>query len=215
MRVQPTRAQVRAAVELAQFVARAELVSEQVRQRFAGEQIKDRIVSIFDLHARPIRKGKLSSPTQFGYVVQMTELTSTTQRGARGLLLPPTIHVGNAHENELLSDSVKELDKLHLSRRLKVAAFDGGFTVDGTKTSMAETGAEVFIVGSRTNSGSRRHQRRLARYRVGCEGRISHLKRDYGGRRTRLKGHAGARTWTAWSFLSYNLYTLAALPSRR
>jgi transposase, IS5 family len=65
---QPTRAQVRAAVELAQFVARAEQVAEQVRQRFAGAPIKDRVVSIFDIHARPIRKGKASSPTQFGYV---------------------------------------------------------------------------------------------------------------------------------------------------
>src|SRR5260370_28415989 len=37
MREQPTRAQVRAVVELAQFVARAEQVAEQVRQRFAGE----------------------------------------------------------------------------------------------------------------------------------------------------------------------------------
>ncbi len=215
MREQPTRAQVRAAVELAQCVARAEQVAEQTRQRFAGEQIKERMVSIFDIHARPIRKGKLSSPTQFGYVVQVSELTSNTRRGARGLLLPPTIHIGNAHENELLPDSVEELDKLDLPRRLKVAAFDGGFTIDATKTAMAETGAEVFIVGSRTNSGSRRHQRRLARYRVGCEGRISHLKRDYGGRRSRLKGHAGARTWTAWSFLSYNLHTLALLPGRR
>jgi len=215
MREQPTRAQVQAAIELAQFVARAEHIAEQTRQRFAGEQIKDRMVSIFDVHARPIRKGKLSSPTQFGYVVQMTELTSTTRRGGRGLLLPPTIHVGNAHENELLPDTVEELDKLDLPRRLKVAAFDGGFTVDATKTAMAGTDAEVFIVGGRTNSGSRRHQRRLARYRVGCEGRISHLKRDYGGRRTRLKGHVGARIWTAWSFLSYNLHTLAALPRRR
>ncbi len=52
MREQPARAQVRAVVELAQFVARAEQVAEQVRQRSAGEPIKDRLVSIFDIHAR-------------------------------------------------------------------------------------------------------------------------------------------------------------------
>ncbi len=214
MRQQPTRAQVRAVVELAQFVAQAEKVAEQARQRFAGEAIKDRLVSIFDIHARAIRKGKLASPTQFGYLIQVTELTSTTQRGAHGLLLPPSIPVGNVHENELLPDTVEELDKLDLSRRLREAAFDGGFSLNATEMAMAGTNAEVFIVGSKMNSGSRRHQRRLARYRVGCEGRISHLKREFGGRRSRLKGAAGARTWASWMFLSYNLHTLAA-PIRR
>ena len=33
------------------------------RQRVAGEPIKDRIVSLFDPDARPIRKGKLGKPT--------------------------------------------------------------------------------------------------------------------------------------------------------
>ncbi len=212
---QPTRPQVRAVVELAQFVARAEKISEQVRQRFAGEPIQDRLVSIFDIHARPIRKGKLASPTQFGYVVQATELTPSTQRGARGLLLPPSMQLGNPPENELLPDTVDELDKLDLSRRLKEAAFDGGFTFEATTEAMAGTNAEVFIVGGKMNSGSRRHQRRLARYRVGCEGRIAHLKREYGARRSRLKGHVGARTWTSWTFLTYNLHTLATTLMRR
>ncbi len=215
MREQPTRAQVRAVVELAQFVARAEQVAEQVRQRFAGEPIKDRMVSMFDIHARAIRKGKLASPTQFGSVVQVTELTPSTQRGARGLLLPPSMQVGNPHENELLPDTVEELDKLDLTRRLREAAFDGGFSLNATEMAMAGTNAEVFIVGSKMNSGSRRHQRRLARYRVGCEGRIAHLKREFGARRSRLKGQAGAHTWTSWTFLTYNLYTLASTPLRR
>ncbi len=210
---QPTRAQVRAAVELAQFVARAEQVAEQVRRRFAGEPITDRLVSIFDIHARPIRKGKAGSPTEFGYVVQLTELTPTTQRGARGVLLPPTMHIGNAHENELLPDTVTELGKVDTS--LKVAAFDGGFTLNATRSSMTDTGSEVFIVGSKKNAGSRRHQRRLARYRVGCEGRISHLKREFSARRSRLKGAPGAHTWVSWTVLAYNLHTLAGLPMRR
>jgi len=41
-------------------------VVEQIRQRFAGEKIADRLVSLFDPEARPIRKGKRSKPTEFG-----------------------------------------------------------------------------------------------------------------------------------------------------
>jgi IS5 family transposase len=66
----------------------------------------------------------------------------------------------------------------------------------------------VFIAG-RQSAGSRRTDRRLARFRVGIEGRISHLKRRYGLRRSRLKGHRGARTRTAWAVLAYDLDTLA------
>lgn len=61
------------------------------------------------------------------------------------------------------------------------------------------------------SAGSRRTGRRVARYRVGAEGRISHLKRGYGLRRSRLKGHEGARTWTVSGILAYNLDTLAIL----
>jgi IS5 family transposase len=39
--------------------------------------------------------------------------------------------------------------------------------------------------------------------------RISHLKRGYGLRRSRLKGQAGMKAWTAWAILTYNLDTLA------
>ena len=66
----------------------------------------------------------------------------------------------------------------------------------------------MFIAG-RQSAGSRRTDRRLARFRIGIEGRISHLKRRYGMRRSRLKGHRGAKTSTAWAILAYNLDTLA------
>jgi transposase, IS5 family len=66
----------------------------------------------------------------------------------------------------------------------------------------------LFIAG-RHSAGSAKTNRRLAKFRVGAEGRISHLKRRYGLRRSRLKGHHGTRTWTAWAILAYNLDTLA------
>ena len=68
------------------------------------------------------------------------------------------------------------------------AAFDAGFGLKTTAASMAELSGELFIAGSGKNTGSKRTQRRRASYRVGCEGRIAHLKREYGGGRLRLKG---------------------------
>jgi hypothetical protein len=60
-------------------------VAEQIRKRLRGEQITDRLVSILDPDARPIRKGKLGKPTEFGFVTQICEMTENTKTGARGL----------------------------------------------------------------------------------------------------------------------------------
>ena len=61
----------------------------------------------------------------------------------------------------------------------------------------------------RLRTSRKKTNRRLAKFRVGAEGRISHLKRRYSLDRSRLKGRPGARTWAAWAILAYNLDTLA------
>jgi IS5 family transposase len=73
----------------------------------------------------------------------------------------------------------------------------------------------VFIAGDGDNTGSPRTRRRRARFRVGCEGRISHLKRNYAAGRSRFKGTQGARIWESWAVLAYDLDTVARLPARR
>lgn len=66
----------------------------------------------------------------------------------------------------------------------------------------------VFIAGRRERA-SRHSKRRLARYRTGEEGRISHLKRRYGLDRTRLRGDQGQQIWSERGILAYNSDTLA------
>ena len=128
-----------------------------------------------------------------------------TGPGARGLILPAPSQIGSPNESDLLPHTAAELDRLGI--RLREIALDGGFA-PGPVAEHLPASQRTFIAG-RASAGSRRTDRRLARYRVGAEGRISHLKRRYGLRRTRLKGHHGARTWTAWGILAYNLDTLA------
>ena len=56
-----------------------------------------------------------------------------------------------------------------------------------------------------------RHFRQTIKWRTGCEGRISHLKRNYGWNRTRLDTLEGARTWTGHGTFAHNLTKIAAL----
>lgn len=197
---------VLAAVErLEQVAERSEKVAAQIKKRLAGEPIKDRLISIFDPDARPIRKGKLGKPTEFGYVEQLAEVTPHTKRGARGFILPPASAPGNPGENELLPTTVEELQRLGLSPR--EVALDGGFQTRATEEALAPLSLERTFIAGRASPGSRRTQRRLARYRVGAEGRISHLKRRHGLRRSRLKGSEGERTSTGWAVFAYNVDT--------
>jgi transposase, IS5 family len=202
------RAKLAAARRLEELADRAEKVSEQIRKRLAGEKITDRLVSLADPDARPIRKGKLGKPTEFGYVVQLAEVTEHTRRGARGLILPASSQIGARNESELLPATIAEIDRL--KRRPRELAFDGGFEPPVTNRIVA--GRAVVFIAGRQQPHSRRSRQRLARYRVGCEGRISHLKRRYGLARSRLKGHHGTRTWVGWSVLAYNLDTLTIRP---
>jgi transposase, IS5 family len=53
--------------------------------------------------------------------------------------------------------------------------------------------------------------RRLVKWRTGCEGRISYLKRRYGLDRTLLDGLPGAQTRCGLSVLAHNTVKIAAL----
>lgn len=198
---------LRAVARLEELTERCEKVAAQIRQRIAGEKITDRIVSLTDPDARPIRKGKIGKLTEFGYVSQLAEVTEHTKRGARGLLLPASHQIGNPSENTLLPGTVAELTRLAITPR--EIAVDGGFQPAPTSHAVAGLGVKTVFIAGRQEPASRHTRRRLARYRTGAEGRISHLKRRYGLDRSRLKGDQGERIWTEWAILAYNSDTLA------
>jgi IS5 family transposase len=183
------KAKLRQIERLQGFIQRAERVTQQIRRRLRGEPFTDRLISIFDPDARPIRKGKLGKPNEFGFVTQIGEVTENTKSGARGLIIPATSQIGNPHEDTPLPDTVTELERLGISPR--EVALDGGLQSGPTRQALEAIDPERTFIAGRQQPGSRRTQRRLARYRTGAEGRISHLKRGYGMRRSRLKVSMG------------------------
>jgi IS5 family transposase len=201
------RAKLRAAERIEQLAERCERVAEQTLRRAKGQKISDRMVSMADPDARPIRKGKAGKPTEFGYVAQICELTASTKPGSRGLITPAATAPGNPGENTLLPETAAEIEALGLSPA--EIALDGGFGHLKSDQQLAPIEPRRVFVSGRREPGSPHSKRRLRRYRTGVEGRISHLKRAYGLRRSRLKGHEGQRIWVGWGVLAYNLDTLA------
>jgi transposase, IS5 family len=101
---------------LDELADRREKVARQIKQRVAGQKISDRLISLSDPDARPIRQGKLGKPNEFGYVAQIAEVTPNTKRGARGLILPAASLFGNPGEYQLLPQTVTELQRLGYRR---------------------------------------------------------------------------------------------------
>jgi transposase, IS5 family len=201
------KAKLRAAKQLEELASRCGKVVEQIDRRVRGLKITDRLVSIADPDARPIRKGKLGKPTEFGYVAQICEITENTRKGARGLILPAGHELGNPAENTLLAHTAAELDRAGIRPREIIV--DGGFQPGPTKDAFPDLDEHQIQIAGRHEPGRRRTRKRRARYRTGIEGRISHLKRSYGMRRSRLKGDEGMKIWTGWAILAYDLDTLA------
>jgi transposase, IS5 family len=200
------KAKLKAAARLEELADRCEKVARQIKQRVAKEPITDRLVSLSDPDARPIRKGKLGKPNEFGYVNQICEVTENTRRGARGLILPPVTQIGNPAEDTLLPGTIAELKRLGISP--KEVALDGGFNIGPTREAFEDLAPDRVFISGRQQPGSRRTQRRLQKYRTGAEGRISHLKRGYDMDRSRLKGDEGQQIWNGWAVLAYNADTL-------
>jgi IS5 family transposase len=201
------RAKLRAVRRLEDLADRCQRVATQIQQRRRGEKLTDRLVSLADPDARPIRKGKLGTPTSSA-MSPSSPRSPPTPAGA------PAIMCCRRRPRPATPERIAYFPRPSPSWAASAfdhgeVALDGGFVPGPTGQTLAGlTPARTFIAG-RDMPGSRRTRKHLARYRTGCEGRISYLKRGYGLRRSRLRGDQGQRIWTGWAILAYNLDTLA------
>jgi IS5 family transposase len=191
---------------LADEIKRARRVIGQTARRLAGETtIADRVVSLADLDARPIRRGKPQKPTEFGYKVSVAD-------SAEGFVVSHQVYAGNPHDTGTLRDAVAGAQATGMQVRTVFA--DRGYGNETADAVLDELRIRDRVI-PRQGRGSPEEQtprwRRRYRHRAGAEGRISHLKRRYGLARSRLKGHEGARIWVGYGVLAHNVDRRVAL----
>lgn len=166
-------------------------------------------MSLADPDARPIRRGKPRAQTEFGYKVFVAE-------DERGFIVSHRVHKGNPADVGQLVPAVDEVRRLTGRVPAEVVG-DRGFGSAAVKRELWERGVKRVGIPRTGRPGKARqaHQRtrpfrRMHRWRVGIEARISHLKRGFGLARTRLRGTDGATTWTGCGIFAYNLQRMAA-----
>ncbi len=202
----------------AELVAWSDLTQralDQTKLRLAGQtSIPNRMVSLFDPDARPIRRGKLSSPTEFGYKVEVTQVENL-------IISDYKVHVGNPADSTLLV-GVVDRHVQQFGKAPKGAATDRGYHSAANEKALKERGVEQISMPATGKLSKVRaeHQaqgwfKRLQRWRAGSEGSISNFKRRFGGDRSRLKGHPGASNWVGWGVFAHNLTKVPVLLASR
>ncbi len=200
-----TRARLRRQLEM---TAR---VMVQARMRIRGTTtIPDRVVSVFDPEARPIRRGKLSMKTEFGYKALLTE---TEDR----VVTHYEVHVRNPEDSGLLPSALAGHMQT-IPRTPQVVATDRGFGSKDNETLLRKAGVKQISLPYKGRLGVDRaaHERqrwfrRQQRWRSGQEATISLGSRKYAWRHSRLRGRDGADTWIGFGILTYNLDRMVAI----
>jgi IS5 family transposase len=197
--------------ELDETIMQTQRLLAQTDQRLAGDRvIPDRLVSLADPDARPIRKGKPRHPTQFGYTLLLAE-------DERGFIADHRVERGNPPDAPQLIPSVQRVVAV-TGRAPGTVVADRGFGTAANDQALEALGVKrVGLQRNGTPGKARlalertRRFRRLRNWRVGIEARISHLKRAFGLRRTRLRRLGGARTWAGLGIFAYNLQRMTVV----
>ena len=112
----------RAAVaELERVADLVERIAAQTRTRVGGEPVPGatRIVSLHDPDARPIVKGRLGRPVEFGYLAQVVD-------NRDGIVLDHGVHIGNPPDAPLLAPAIERI-KARFGRAPRAVAADRGY----------------------------------------------------------------------------------------
>jgi IS5 family transposase len=160
----------------------------QTRARLAGGMPDgaSRIVSLHDPEARPIRKGRIGKPVEFGYKAQVVD-------NVEGIVVDYRVVMGNPPDAPMLVPAIRRIAE-RFGRVHQVAIPRKG----------------------RPSAARQKAQRsarfvKLVKWRTGSEGRISALKRQGGWGRSLMDGLKGTETWCGWGVLAHNSFKIAAL----
>jgi IS5 family transposase len=206
----------RLVADLETTIQRTERIIGQTRTRLAGETPDGatRLVSLHDPDARPIVKGRLGKPVEFGYKAQVVD-------NPDGIVLDHELHVGNPPDAPLLAPAVQRVIQ-RAGRVPGAATADRSYGEAAVDDALAELGVTQVAIPRKGTPGAARqaHEhtrpfRRLVKWRTGSEGRISHLKHRYGWDHTRMDGIQGARIWCGYGVLAHNLVKISGLAAAR
>jgi IS5 family transposase len=195
--------------ELETMSSRVKQVIKQTRARVlhGNTHAEGKLVSVFEPTTEVIRRGKAKQPTEFGKMIKVQEAESQ-------IITSYEVFEKRPSDSELLVPAV-EIHCERLGRVPDLVAADAGFYSAQGEKSAKEKGVKKVSVPNRSTKSAERRKLQKTRWfkkgqkwRTGCEGRISVLKRRHGLNRCRYKGHDGMKLWVGLGVICDNLITM-------
>jgi IS5 family transposase len=209
MRDLPSRRQGRLKPLREILEAMGERVQQVLRQTKARvlqgiTQHPNKILSVFEPHTEIIRKGKASKPNEFATLVKVQEAENQ-------IITHYEVFAERPEDSRLLIPAVEQHQRQFGRPPRMVAADTGFYSLKNERTIQAMGVRRVAVPSRSTKSSERRKLQRTRwfragqRWRTGCEGRISVLKRRHGLSRCRYRGFEGMQRWVGLGVIADNI----------
>jgi len=201
---------------LTEMADRVRRVVKQAKARvFDGiTQLPGKILSLFEPHSEIIRKGKASKPTEFGKLVQV-------QEAEQQIITHYDVFDQRPSDRDLLLGAVEAHERV-LGRLPRLATADAGYYSQAQEQAVEQKGVKWVAVPNRNTKSAERkkkeHSRwfkQAQRWRTGCEGRISVLKRRHGLSRCRYRGAEGMKRWVGLGVMADTLISMGNVLATR
>ena len=192
------------------MIPRVQQVLRQTRERIdhGNTHAPGKIVSLFEPHTEIIRKGKAGKPTEFGKMVKI-------QEAEEQIVTHYEVYDQRPSDSDLLIPAL-DIHEQQFGKVPRLVTADAGFFSARNEAIAHQRGVKrVAIPNLGTKSVERRALqkkrwfRNAQKWRTGCEGRISLLKRRHGLDRSRYKGPSGIKRWVGLGVIADNLLNIA------
>src|SRR5213596_2525618 len=201
--------------DLETMLPRVRQVIRQSRARVLGGDVHvaGKLVSIFEPSTEVIRKGKASKPTEFGKMVKIQEAENQ-------IITKYEVYGTRPSDSTLLIPAIESHEQ-QLGRVPRLAAADAAFYSASNEKTAHEKGVARVCIPNRSSKSAERKKEQKKRWfrdgqkwRTGCEGRISVVKRRHGLNRCRYKGDAGMKRWVGLGVIADNLINIGRAMER-
>jgi IS5 family transposase len=199
---------LRAQVQAVRPLLRRVITQTTARVLGGDTHVTDKVMSLFEPHTEGIRKGKIVKPTEFGKLV-------TIQEAEHQIVTAYTVHPKRPADATLWEPALDA--HVHtFGRAPDLAAADRGFASAANEQAAIDCGVRRVVLprpGSKSPARRAYERQRWFRrgqiWRVGCEGRISVLKRRHGLQRCLYHGPDGMERWVGLGVTASNLLVIA------
>jgi IS5 family transposase len=188
----------------------------QTRERiFRGNtRAEGKLVSVFEPSTEIIRKGKAGKPTEFGKMVKLQEAENQ-------IVIDYEVYDQRPSDSDLLISAI-ETHAGKLGRTPRLVAADAAFYSAKNEAAAKARGVKrVCIPHRNTKSAERKREQKKRwfrngqKWRTGCEGRISVVKRRHGLDRCRYKGSTGMKRWVGLGIVADNLINIGRVMEKQ